>query len=56
MLEEGEITWDAVVKLKLAQFHTKQSKINTVPSDIIDKSCKYLEECSMYIKTCLQII
>ena len=53
MLGDQEITWDAAAKLKLAQFHTKQSNINTVLSNIIYKSCKYLEECSMYIKTCM---
>ena len=48
MLGDQEITWDATAKLKL-------TKINTVQSNIIYKSCKYLTECSMYIKTCMQI-
>jgi hypothetical protein len=53
MLGDQEITWDAAAKLKLAQFHTKHLKISSVRSNIIYKSCKYLEECSMYIKTCM---
>jgi hypothetical protein len=53
MLGDREITWDAAAKLKLAQFHTKHLKISSARSNIIYKSCKYLEECSMYIKTCV---
>jgi hypothetical protein len=52
MLGDQEITWDAAAKLKLAQFHTKHLKISSVWSNIVYKSCKYLEECSMYIETC----
>ena len=40
MLGDPEITWDAAAKLKLAQFHTKHLKINTVQSNIIYKSCE----------------
>ena len=39
MLGDPEITWDTAAKLKLAQFHTKHLKINTVQSNIIYKSC-----------------
>ena len=56
VLGDWEITVDTAAKLKLAQFHTKHSKTNTVLSNIIYKSCKYSEECSMYIKTRMQII
>ena len=55
MLGDQEITWDATAKLKITQSHTKHSKIDTVQSNIIYKSCKYLSECSMYIKTCMHI-
>jgi hypothetical protein len=36
MLGDREITWDTAAKLKLAQFHTKHSKINTVRSNDIN--------------------
>ena len=55
MLGDPEIIWDAAAKLKLAPFHTKHLKINTVQSNIIYKSCEYSGECSMYIKTCMKI-
>ena len=45
MLEDQEITGDTAAKLKLAQFHRKYSKINTVLSNIIYKPCKYSKEC-----------
>ena len=48
MLGDQEISWDATAKLRL-------TKINTVQSNIIYKSCKYLTECFIYIKTCMQI-
>jgi hypothetical protein len=56
MLEVQEITRDAAAEVKLAQFHIKYSKINTVLSNIIYKPCKYSEQCLMYMKTCIQII
>ena len=38
ILGDREITWDIVAKLKLAQFHGKHLKIDTVWSNIMEDS------------------